>query len=293
MGFDSRWVAPPQMEGSPHAYKYYFLCLAYARSGGEALSFSGNPYWIECQFILIAQWQSTLNPRGNRHLVDMSTKNIGASLIELWKTKTQNSWEISKTLKQNPTFLFQVWAKLTWRSCQHQKFCQKVKVFVHKIWVKVIYLPRAKGKVLALEWWWPSFFFIDSHLSYSYLDFPKVGNRGLFSTRNIKNYGREREIQNFLKSNCAKWNLDLHKVTFVTDTLTCMVQKASKISIGFHHPISGNSPHIVGPPGAMSWRCDTKLANSRGEPAVSYKWTGWVWEITSWSSRLQENYRPF
>ena len=31
-----------------------------------------------------------------------------------------------------------------------------------------------------------------------------------------------------------------------------------------------------------------------GEPAVSYKWTGWVWEITGWSSRLlQENYRPF
>ena len=31
----------------------------------------------------------------------------------------------------------------------------------------------------------------------------------------------------------------------------------------------------------------------RGEPAVSYKWTGWVWEITGWSSRLQENYRSF
>ena len=33
--------------------------------------------------------------------------------------------------------------------------------------------------------------------------------------------------------------------------------------------------------------------NDRGEPAVSYKWTGWVWEITGWSSRLQENYRSF
>ena len=31
----------------------------------------------------------------------------------------------------------------------------------------------------------------------------------------------------------------------------------------------------------------------RGEPAVSYKWTGWVWEITGWNSRLQENYRSF
>ena len=30
-----------------------------------------------------------------------------------------------------------------------------------------------------------------------------------------------------------------------------------------------------------------------GEPAVSYKWTGWVWEIFGWSSRLQENYWSF
>ena len=29
------------------------------------------------------------------------------------------------------------------------------------------------------------------------------------------------------------------------------------------------------------------------ESAVSYKWTGWVWEITSRSSRLHENYRSF
>ena len=31
----------------------------------------------------------------------------------------------------------------------------------------------------------------------------------------------------------------------------------------------------------------------RGEPAVSYKWTGWVWDITGWSSRLHENYQSF
>ena len=30
-----------------------------------------------------------------------------------------------------------------------------------------------------------------------------------------------------------------------------------------------------------------------GEPEVSYRWTGWVWEITSWSLRLQANYRSF
>ena len=26
----------------------------------------------------------------------------------------------------------------------------------------------------------------------------------------------------------------------------------------------------------------------RGEPTVTYKWTGWVWKITGWSSRLLE-----
>ena len=31
----------------------------------------------------------------------------------------------------------------------------------------------------------------------------------------------------------------------------------------------------------------------RGERAVSYRGTGWVWEITSWISRLQESYRSF
>ena len=31
----------------------------------------------------------------------------------------------------------------------------------------------------------------------------------------------------------------------------------------------------------------------RGETAVSYKCTGWVWEITGWRSRLQENFGSF
>ena len=30
----------------------------------------------------------------------------------------------------------------------------------------------------------------------------------------------------------------------------------------------------------------------REEPAVSYRWTGWVWIITCWSLTLQENYQP-
>ena len=37
----------------------------------------------------------------------------------------------------------------------------------------------------------------------------------------------------------------------------------------------------------------SKHTNEQGEPTISYRWTGWVWEITSWSSRLQENYPRF
>ena len=33
--------------------------------------------------------------------------------------------------------------------------------------------------------------------------------------------------------------------------------------------------------------------NEWGEPTASYRWTGWAWEITGWSSRLQENYLSF
>ena len=30
--------------------------------------------------------------------------------------------------------------------------------------------------------------------------------------------------------------------------------------------------------------------NERGEPTASYRWAGWIWEITGRSSRLHENY---
>ena len=33
------------------------------------------------------------------------------------------------------------------------------------------------------------------------------------------------------------------------------------------------------------------LDYDRGAPAVSYRWTGRVWEITGWCSRLHENYQ--
>ena len=39
--------------------------------------------------------------------------------------------------------------------------------------------------------------------------------------------------------------------------------------------------------------CTWAWSNDRGEPVVSYRWTGWVWEITGWSSRLQEKYWSF
>ena len=32
-------------------------------------------------------------------------------------------------------------------------------------------------------------------------------------------------------------------------------------------------------------------SNDQGEPAVSYRWTCWVWEVTGWSWRLEENDR--
>ena len=31
----------------------------------------------------------------------------------------------------------------------------------------------------------------------------------------------------------------------------------------------------------------------QGEPAASYRCTSWVWELTGWSSRVQQNHRPF
>ena len=42
-----------------------------------------------------------------------------------------------------------------------------------------------------------------------------------------------------------------------------------------------------------SWLVAHVWSYDRWEPAVSYRWTGWVWEKTCWSSRLQENYGSF
>ena len=49
------------------------------------------------------------------------------------------------------------------------------------------------------------------------------------------------------------------------------------------------------PQESRAWKVSSEmfLIYDWGEPAVSYRWTGWVWEITSWSSRLQGKYWSF
>ena len=46
---------------------------------------------------------------------------------------------------------------------------------------------------------------------------------------------------------------------------------------------------------SITYQCIGQLALAiiAWEPAISYRWTGWVWEIIGWSSRLQEIYRSF
>ena len=39
--------------------------------------------------------------------------------------------------------------------------------------------------------------------------------------------------------------------------------------------------------------CYLPRNNDWGQPAISFRWTGWVWEITGWNSRLKENYWSF
>ena len=47
-------------------------------------------------------------------------------------------------------------------------------------------------------------------------------------------------------------------------------------------------PELESQQSKPTWgNCQT---NEPGEPTASYRWTGGVWEITGWSSRLQENY---
>ena len=43
----------------------------------------------------------------------------------------------------------------------------------------------------------------------------------------------------------------------------------------------------------LKFSCSQFPTNDRGELAVGYRWTGWVWEITGWNSRLRENYWSF
>ena len=43
----------------------------------------------------------------------------------------------------------------------------------------------------------------------------------------------------------------------------------------------------------MEYHQDELTTNDPGAPAVSYRWTGWIWEITGCSSRMQENCPSF
>ena len=55
----------------------------------------------------------------------------------------------------------------------------------------------------------------------------------------------------------------------------------------FARGLSQQSQSQIGFQKIVNW----VLSYVRGEPAVSYRWTGWVWEMTGWCSRLQEDYR--
>ena len=64
-----------------------------------------------------------------------------------------------------------------------------------------------------------------------------------------------------------------------------------------HYVPASEITHTFGQKLLRIWLWSIGKTYDRGEPAVSYRWTGWVWEITSWSSRVpsrvQENYQSF
>jgi hypothetical protein len=51
-----------------------------------------------------------------------------------------------------------------------------------------------------------------------------------------------------------------------------------------HKHVQSNS--IMG----FEFQCHVIWGSTFCELTASYKWTGWAWEMTGWSSRLQENY---
>ena len=72
------------------------------------------------------------------------------------------------------------------------------------------------------------------------------------------------------------------RVTITEGDITKVSVYIKKGGLHWLSPLAvGNMPG-VGKPAPAS-------CNEQGEPTASYRWTGWVWEITSWRSRLQEN----
>ena len=80
----------------------------------------------------------------------------------------------------------------------------------------------------------------------------------------------------------------------------CMDEKDRRYKVFFlclsvlEEVVASGSLHCVGEKLSRAFCCKfLLLCTHRREPAVSYKWTSWVWEITGWSWRPQENYQPF
>ena len=83
-----------------------------------------------------------------------------------------------------------------------------------------------------------------------------------------------------LKKKLLQWHtlpLDIFYNTHCTSSIKSIKQMYSPSCKIFPYTIisSLSLPHAL-------WIYD------RGEPAISYRWTGWVWGIPGWSSRLQE-----
>jgi hypothetical protein len=82
-------------------------------------------------------------------------------------------------------------------------------------------------------------------------------------------------------------------------SLAADIKSKTQRSLCSNHGVTGNSgaARVLSPGHELIAYLLIATILSRamigGEPAVSYRWTGWIWEITGWSSRLQENYPSF
>ena len=86
---------------------------------------------------------------------------------------------------------------------------------------------------------------------------------------------------------CVSPGFSIDLLELLTSHAACLLSVWSQKFLVLHRD---QLDHVMVRPPPPTPRVEP--ANDRGEPAVSYNWTGWVWEIAGWSnSRLQENYR--